>query len=74
MTARDEPTEQTPRDRVLRLYDELDYALRALNEIERKVTQRPAQDQREVRFASHVADAIVHLAEARAALFRASRG
>jgi hypothetical protein len=51
VTARDEPTEQTPRDRVLRLYDELDYAVRALNEIERKVTQRPAQDQREVRFA-----------------------
>ncbi len=73
MTAGDRPTERASRERAVRFYDELDYALAKLNEFERELAQQLEQDQQERRRAGHVADAIRHLTDARAALFRAAQ-
>lgn len=62
-----------PGDPALRLYDELDYVLRTVKELAGELAKRPEQNRREQRRAGHLADAVQHLIEARAALFRASR-
>jgi hypothetical protein len=57
----------------VRLYDELDYAVAKLNQFEHELKQQPNRNQRELRLAGHVAAAVRHLTDARAALFRASQ-
>jgi hypothetical protein len=66
MTTVHSSTEQAPRDRAGQLYHELDYYLRAV-----KVLQQAAHEQGERRCAEHVAEAVQHLREARAALLLA---
>ena len=63
---------EEPSDPALRLYDELDHVLKTVKELARELAKRPVQDRREQRRAGHLADAVQHLIEARAALFRAS--
>ena len=66
MTTVHASTEQTLRERAAQLCDELDHYMRAV-----KVLQHAAHEQGERRRAEHVAAAVQHLREARAALLLA---